>query len=78
MDDKELTEKVKAVLEYIRPALRMDGGDVELVEVKDGRVLVRLTGACSSCELSQITLQMGIEEALIEAIPEIKEVFAVK
>jgi Fe-S cluster biogenesis protein NfuA len=71
-------EKVKAVLEEIRPYLKADGGDAELVEVTDnGLVRIRLTGACGHCPMSTMTLKMGIEKKLRERIPEIKEVVAV-
>jgi Fe-S cluster biogenesis protein NfuA len=71
-------EKVEEVLESIRPALRFDGGDVELVDIgEDGTVYVRLMGACSGCAMSLVTLKGGIEQRLKQAIPEIKEVVAV-
>jgi Fe-S cluster biogenesis protein NfuA len=54
-----------------------DGGNVELVEVEDGLVKVKLTGACGGCPMSQMTLKMGIEKLLKKEIPEIKEVIAV-
>jgi Fe-S cluster biogenesis protein NfuA len=69
-----MNEKVKAALDKIRPALQADGGDVELVDVKDGVVKVKLTGACSGCPMSQMTLKRGIERVLKEQVPEIKEV----
>ena len=72
-----MREKVEAALDKIRPALRADGGDVELVDVKDGVVTVRLTGACGSCPMSTMTLQMGVERVVKEEVPEIKEVVAV-
>jgi len=72
-----MREKVKAVLEKIRPLLQADGGDVELVEVNDGVVKVKLTGACMGCPMSTITLQQGIARILKEQIPEVKEVIAV-
>ncbi len=72
-----MNEKVKKSLEKIRPSLQADGGDVELVEVKDGTVKVRLTGACGGCPMSQMTLKMGIERVLKKDIPEIKEVVSV-
>ncbi len=71
-------EKVEEVLEKIRPALRFDGGDVELVDIgEDGTVYVRLMGACSGCAMSLMTLKGGIEQRLKQAIPEVKEVVAV-
>ena len=73
-----MKEKVEAVLEQIRPSLQADGGDIQLVEVTpEGAVKVRLTGACGSCPMSQMTLKMGVEKALKEKLPEIKEVVAV-
>jgi Fe-S cluster biogenesis protein NfuA len=71
-------EKVEAALANVRPALQRDGGDVELVEVSDdGVVKVRLTGACHGCPMAQMTLQMGIERVVKEAVPEVKTVEAV-
>ncbi len=72
-----MREKVETALEKIRPALRADGGDVELVDVKDGVVTVRLTGACGSCPMSTMTLRMGVERVIRKEVPEIKEVVAV-
>ena len=66
-----MKEQVKEVLEKIRPQLQADGGDVELVDVVDGIVTVRLRGACAGCPMSQMTLKNGIEAAIKEAIPEI-------
>jgi Fe-S cluster biogenesis protein NfuA len=74
----EMKEKVEATLERIRPSLQADGGDVELVEVSpDGVVKVKLTGACQGCAMSQMTLKMGIEKALKQDVPEVKEVIGV-
>ena len=73
----EIYEKVKAVLDEIRPSLKSDGGDVELVEVAEGVVKVRLKGACSGCPMSTMTLKLGIEKHLKQRIPEIKEVVSV-
>ncbi len=72
-----MKEKVQAVLDKIRPALQADGGNIELVDVVDGVVKVRLVGACQGCMGAQMTLKMGVEKALKEAIPEIKYVEAV-
>jgi Fe-S cluster biogenesis protein NfuA len=69
-----MKDRVQAALEKIRPALQADGGDVELVDVKDGIVKVKLTGHCSGCPMSQITLKKGIERILKEQVPEVKEV----
>ena len=72
-----MREKVEEVLNKIRPSLQADGGDVELVNVTDGTVQVRLVGACAGCPMSTMTLQMGIEQTLKQEIPEVKEVVAV-
>ena len=72
-----MQEKVEEALNKIRPLLERDGGNVELVEVNDGTVKVKLTGACAGCPMSTMTLKMGIEKILKQEIPEIKEVVAV-
>ncbi|MFC1902273.1 NifU family protein [Chloroflexota bacterium] len=72
-----MQEKVEEVLEKIRPTLIRDGGNVELVEVIDGTVKVKLVGACAGCPMSTMTLKMGIEKILKQEIPEVKEVVAV-
>ena len=72
-----MQEKVQAVLDQIRPKLQADGGDVELVEVNDGVVKVKLTGACAGCGMAILTLKMGIERILKQEIPEVKEVVPV-
>ena len=71
-----MREKVEAALEKIRPTLQADGGDVELIDVTDGVVKVRLTGACAGCPMSTMTLKNGVERILKEQIPEVKEVQA--
>jgi Fe-S cluster biogenesis protein NfuA len=72
-----MKERIEKALDKIRPSLMADGGNVELVEVEDGLVKVKLTGACGGCPMSQMTLKMGIEKLLKKEIPEIKEVIAV-
>ncbi len=72
-----MREKIEAALDKIRPSLINDGGNVELVDVNDGTVQVRLTGACGGCPMATMTLKMGIEQLLKREIPEIKEVVAV-
>lgn len=72
-----MKEQVQGVLSKIRPSLQADGGDVELVDVIDGVVKVRLQGACQGCPMSQITLKNGIERLLKQEIPEVKEVQSV-
>ena len=70
-------ERVRAILEQIRPYLQQDGGDLEYVAFEDGVVKLRLQGACSSCPSSLMTLKMGIENALKQQIAEVKEVVPV-
>lgn len=70
----ELKEQVQEVLNKLRPFLQRDGGDVELVDIEDGVVKVRLMGACGSCPSSTITLKAGIERALLEEVPGVKEI----
>lgn len=70
----DILEQVEEVLDKLRPFLQRDGGDCELVGVDDGVVKLRLMGACGSCPSSTITLKAGIERALMEEIPEVKEV----
>lgn len=78
MKKDRMKEKVESALNKIRPSLRADGGDVELVEISsDGIVKVRLTGACGGCPMSQMTMKMGIEKIIKEEVPGIKEVIAV-
>ncbi len=72
-----MRDKVEEVLNKIRPSLVADGGNVELVDVSDSTVKLKLTGACAGCPMSTITLKMGIEQVLKQEIPEIKEVVAV-
>jgi Fe-S cluster biogenesis protein NfuA len=73
----ELKELVEQALAKIRPMLQRDGGDIELVEVSDGIVKVRLTGACKGCPMSQMTLKQGVEKLLMKEVPGLKEVQAV-
>jgi Fe-S cluster biogenesis protein NfuA len=70
-------DKVQTVLDNIRPSLRADGGDVELVDVKDGVVSLRLKGACAGCPMSTMTLKNGIERILKQELSDVKEVIAV-
>jgi Fe-S cluster biogenesis protein NfuA len=73
-----MKEEVTKAINEIRPNLQADGGDVILVDVtEDGIVKVKLTGACSGCPMSQMTLKMGIEKYLKKNVPEVKEVVAV-
>jgi Fe-S cluster biogenesis protein NfuA len=72
--EEPMKEKVEQVIGKLRPMLQRDGGDIELVDVTDGVVKVRLTGACGSCPMSMMTLKMGVENALKKEIPEVKQV----
>ncbi len=71
-----MKEKVEAALDLIRPQLQADGGNVELVDVSDGTVKVRLTGACSGCPMAAMTLKEGVERVIKEQVPEVVEVVA--
>tara|TARA_Y100001936_G_scaffold209559_1_gene215760 strand:+ start:561 stop:791 length:231 start_codon:yes stop_codon:yes gene_type:complete len=75
---ESMKEEVEEVLETLRPMLMQDGGNVELVDIDDGVVKVRLVGACSSCSSSTMTLKMGIEKALKKAIPMVRCIEAVE
>ena len=76
--EKTFAEKVKDIIEAVRPNLQAHGGDVELISVEqDNTVKVRLQGACCGCPGARMTLKMGIERLLKEHIPEVKEVVAV-
>jgi Fe-S cluster biogenesis protein NfuA len=75
--DKSLHRRVAAALEEVRPAMQMDGGDVELVDVVDAVVQVRLLGACNGCPMAGATLSNGIEAMLKEKVPEVIRVEAV-
>lgn len=72
-----MKERVEKVINRIRPAVQMDGGDIELIDIVDGMVKLRLVGACSGCPSSMMTLKMGIERAIRAEVPEITGVEAV-
>jgi Fe-S cluster biogenesis protein NfuA len=69
--------EVEEILDRIRPMLMADGGNIELIDVKDGEVFVHLVGACGMCPSSSMTLKLGVERALKEALPEVKRVVQV-
>ena len=73
----DIKKLVELALAKIRPLLQRDGGDIELVEVSDGVVKVRLTGACKGCPMSQMTLKQGVEKLLMKEVPGLKQVQAV-
>ena len=76
-EEQSFEEKVKNIIEAVRPSLQSHGGDIELVGVDEGNtVRVRLQGACSGCPGAQMTLKAGVERLLKEKIPEVKEVVA--
>lgn len=76
--NQELAKRVEAVLDTMRPFLNADGGNVELVDIAEDKIVnLRLLGACSNCEMSHMTMKAGIEEGIKKAIPEIESVVAV-
>jgi Fe-S cluster biogenesis protein NfuA len=71
-------EKLEAVLDKVRPAIQADGGDVELINIREDNVVeVRLKGACHGCPMATLTLKAGIERIVKEEIPEVVEVISV-
>lgn len=77
IDKEAIKVKVLSALEQLRPFLNDDGGDMELVEIKDdATVVVRLLGACKDCSMSAMTLKAGLEEAIKKMAPEVKAVVA--
>lgn len=77
IDKESIRAKVLVAIDQLRPFLHADGGDMELVEIKDdATVVVRLLGACSDCSMSLMTLKAGLEETVKKAAPEVKEVVA--
>jgi len=73
-----MREKVEKAIEKIRPFLQRDGGDIELVDIVDAVVQVRLKGACGGCPMAQVTLKEGVEKVLKKDVPEIVRVEAVQ
>jgi len=73
-----LKEEIAQALEEVRPQLQRDGGDIELVDVEDGVVKVRLKGSCAGCPMSQMTLKWGVENYLKKKVPGVKSVEAVQ
>ena len=79
LQKKDLLQKITSAIETVRPYLKADGGDVELIDITDDLVVkVRLTGACDGCPFSMMTLRAGIEQAIRRNVPEIKELQAVE
>ena len=74
INEEEVVTKIKDVIAKVRPYLQNDGGDVEFKRYENGVVYVKLVGACSNCPMAQMTLQDGIENALISEVPEVIKV----
>jgi Fe-S cluster biogenesis protein NfuA len=74
MDNQNLKDEVEAALERIRTGLRVEGGDVQLVDIQDGIVKVKLQGSCAGCPFSQMTLKNFIEKELKKSVPSVKGV----
>ena len=76
-DQKNIQERVIKALNRVRPYLQNDGGDIDLIEITDDlTVKVRLTGACHGCPFSMQTLKAGVEQAIMQEVPEIKSVIS--
>ena len=75
-EESDLHARVEGVLAQIRPYVQQDGGDLELIDIVDGIVQIRLAGSCVGCMYSMMTLQAGVERMLKEQVPEIKAVEA--
>ena len=76
--DKKILDKIEVALQEIRPFLQDDGGDINFIELTDQWVVkVKLVGACSSCNISMMTLKNGVEVAIKRAVPEVKEVIEI-
>ena len=76
--DKKILDKIEVALQEIRPFLEADGGDISFIELTDEWVVkVKLMGACSSCNISMMTLKNGVEMAVKRAVPEVKEVIEI-
>jgi Fe-S cluster biogenesis protein NfuA len=73
--DRESVEK--AIEERVKPTLLAHGGGIEVVDVKDEKVFVRLTGACGGCPMALMTLKAGVERSLKQVFPDLKEVISV-
>ena len=71
-------EKIESILAKVRPSIQADGGDVELINIREDNVIeVRLKGTCNGCPMATLTLKAGIERLIKEELPEVKEVIAV-
>ena len=77
MSNDNVTKRIIEEIEKLRPFLQNDGGNIEFVKFEEGNVYVKLTGACAGCSLIDVTLKEGIEEILVNEIPEVKSVIKV-
>ena len=78
MNTEELYAKIENALDEIRPFLNEDGGDISLVEVTDEMIVkVRFEGACTECNMSNMTFKTGVEKCILSAVPEVKKVLEV-
>lgn len=73
----DVIERIKKVIDDLRPFLINDGGNIEYVDFKDGVVYIRMLGACSNCSMIDYTIKEGIEAMLVNEVPEVKEVIQV-
>lgn len=78
MKEEEIIRKIEEAIKQLRPFLEADGGDIQLIRVKDNIAQVKLLGACKGCSMSAMTLKAGVEESVKKAVPEITAVEAVE
>jgi len=71
---EELVEKIKSLIDQIRPFLENDGGNIEFIKFEDGIVYVKMLGACAGCQMMKVTLKNSVEQFITNEIPEVKEV----
>ena len=76
--EEKLKDKVQQALDSIRPFLKSDGGDIELIDIKEDIVYVRLLGNCSGCHISNSTMKLGVENTVKQFVPSIKEVINIE
>ena len=76
--EENLEDKVQQALDSIRPFLKNDGGDIELIDIKEDIVYVRLLGNCSGCHISNSTMKLGVENTVKQFVPSIKEVINIE
>lgn len=76
--ENKLKDKVQQALDSIRPFLKNDGGDIELIDIKENIVYVRLLGNCSGCHISKSTMKLGVENTVKQFVPSIKEVINIE